>query len=122
MEQHSNPFGRRLRPWGNCQNLSLHALLKGKTYTGIDIEPYFIRRAVAEHLGEGFTFLNRDFYDLDGCAPFDALLFILSLQHLGDIDRVLSKLRQLVKKDGWILAFDDAGSTRAAQPRDAHPE
>jgi ubiquinone/menaquinone biosynthesis C-methylase UbiE len=81
--------------------------MKDNRYTGIDIDPRYVRRA-ARRYPDG-TFLVMDARDLAfATASFDLILFVGALHHMDDaiIRGCMKELRRVLRPDGVVLCAE----------------
>jgi SAM-dependent methyltransferase len=87
--------------------LAPYVLKTGCNYTGIELSPMFVRQAKHYHSAKA-TFLEGDARHLKTYSfqqPFDAAVFLLSLQDMEPLDSVLENVSTVLKPNGRLVIF-----------------
>lgn len=96
-------------------HISLELARNGFNVTGIDISKEAIK--VANKLKKenpfkknfgNLVYLRKSFQDFKAEKKFDAICFLLSLHHFEDLDKILLKVKKLLRKNGRIIVVEPA--------------
>jgi ubiquinone/menaquinone biosynthesis C-methylase UbiE len=80
--------------------------LRGYEVVGVDISPDMIKAAQETNKNSGLTFSVKDYDDLGWDDEFDGAVFIDSLHHAQDENKVLSSAYRALKKHGSLVIIE----------------
>jgi SAM-dependent methyltransferase len=101
---------------GNGYYLSrVRGQIPDKAYVGIDVSPELIAFARSRHKAPNLQYVCRDFLR-DGAPPSDVILLRFVLQHLPDLQTVLTRATTALSPSGTILIVEPDLAASRCEP------
>lgn len=107
-------------PGEGARALSDEGLLNGKDYLGVDVEAAFVKKATDRNIkSKGMSFSHGDILT-NNFGKYDLILSIAVLQHLGELNYAIERLRLHLNDQGTLIFFD-AGSDNISESQPPVP-